>query len=143
MAESWQYWDAPNTTVVQKQAAIPPLDYRGLVNMPISPEEQMQATDTSWWNYFTNMKSKVGETIGITTDPNKAVAEGGLLSTPAITGIVKSTLGMETSEAETKAVAKIGSVSDMWQAWGNEAIARVVLAVLALIVIYLALRKMV
>jgi hypothetical protein len=141
MAESWQYWDAPNTTVVQKQSAIPGVDYHGLVNMPISPEEQMQGTDASWWNYFTNMKSKVGETLGITTDPNKAVDNGGLLSTPAITGIVKSALGAETSAAENKGVAK--TISGVWQAWGNETIARVILAVLAIVVIYLALRKMV
>jgi hypothetical protein len=55
----------------------------------------------------------------------------------------------EYQKGETNIVGKavggaiVNSVSDAWQKWGNETLVRVGVAVLALLVIYLALRKMV
>lgn len=55
----------------------------------------------------------------------------------------------EFQAGETNIVGKavggaiVNSVSDAWQKWGNETLVRVGVAMLALLVIYLALRKMV
>lgn len=125
-----------------------------MISMPISQEE-LNAQTTSpvpvesnnWYNYFSNKITSVGQSVGLTTDANKAATEGGAASTPGVTGFVKGLFGADTNAAEKTAEKvsgdPIGAVSASWQKFGNETIVRVVLAALALMIVYLALRKMV
>lgn len=142
------YWDA-NTTVVPK--SIVPEGYQGMISIPISPEEQAavaKVESPSWYNYFSDKITSFGNTVGFTTDPNNPAMKDSTLSTPQVTqmgkDIAAAVTGGEVSESGKAIVSDpIGAVSASWQKWGNETLIRVALAALALLVIYLALRKMV
>lgn len=138
-------WDA-NTTVVPKSMV--PEGYQGMISMPLSDEEkaaQVSVQQPTAWGFSALMSSlsafgnTVGNVVGLTTDANKAASEGGLLSTPSITGMVKSALGSETSADEKVAASSAGAA---WERWGNETFTRLAVLVVALMLLYFALRKM-
>lgn len=90
-----------------------------VVATPASDTANSAASGETWWNYL------VG---GYTTNPNDPALQQSSISSQTITD---------------KAKEAIAAALPSWVIWANEAMVRVIVAILALIVIFLALRKMV